>query len=176
MAHDADAMSDASQTHPAPPTTTPHVRIQVLSQARYLAGTRELIAAVSRRLGFDETACSQIALAVDEALCNIIRHGYDKAQDKPIWLSIWPLIEAPDANPQGIRIIIEDEAKQVDPENIKGRELDDIKPGGLGVYIIRNVMDDVLFEKRPEGGMRLSLIKNLPEDAEVPTPEEAETE
>ena len=105
---------------------------------------------------------------MDEALCNVIRHGYDKAMDKPIWVSIWPLNEADTENPEGIRIVIEDNAKHIDPDQIKGRELDDIKPGGLGVYIIRNVMDDVTFEQRPEGGMRLILTKKItpPEETE----------
>ncbi len=164
-------MSDTSQTHPAPPTTTPHVRVQILSQPRYLSGTRELIAATARRLGFDETACSQIALAVDEALCNIIRHGYDKAEDQHIWISIWPLNEPPDAEPEGIRIVIEDNAKHIDPEAIKGRDIEDIKPGGLGVYIIRNVMDEVVFQQRPEGGMRLILSKQVTTTDQKPTPD-----
>ena len=154
-------MSDCTQEQPGGESTRPHVRVEILSQARYLAGTRELVAAVARRLGFDEGACSQIALAVDEALCNIIRHGYDKAADKPIWISIWPLNESDEENAGGIRIVLEDRAKHIDPEQIRGRELDDIRPGGLGVYIIRNVMDEVIFEKRDGGGMRLTLTKQI---------------
>ena len=133
----------------------PHVMVEVLSQPRYLSGARDLVSAVSKRLGFDDTACSQIALAVDEALCNIIRHGYDQRADGKIWISIWPV----DGDGGGIRIQIDDRAKQVDPKGIKSRDLDDIRPGGLGVHIIHQVMDEARYEQREGGGMRLSMRK-----------------
>lgn len=138
----------------------PEVRVEMLSQPRYLSGARDLVSAVSKRLGFDDLACGQIALAVDEALCNVIRHGYDRKADGRIWLSIWPIENgAAESEPQGIKIVIEDEAKQVDPGMIKGRDLEDVKPGGLGVFIIKQVMNSVRYEKREKTGMRLVLLK-----------------
>ena len=64
--------------------TTPSLILQLQSNPLFLSGAREMVSNVARRLGFAEEACSQMALAVDEALCNVIRHGYDKAADKPI--------------------------------------------------------------------------------------------
>lgn len=141
-------------------TTPPDIRLQLTSDPLYLAGAREMVAAVARRLGFTEEACGQIALAVDEALCNVIRHGYDRQRDRPIWINLWPLPDpdAASARP-GLRITIEDEARQIDPEQIKGRDLDHVRPGGLGVHIIREVMDSVSYEKRQGKGMRLTLVK-----------------
>lgn len=135
----------------------PHIRIEILSNPQYLSGARELVGSVAKRLGFSDLDCSKITLAVDEALCNVIRHGYHRCEDRPIWLSIWPIEEAD--HPLGIRITIEDEAKQVDPAEMQGRDLDDVKPGGLGVHIIREVMDDVRYERREQAGMKLTLIK-----------------
>lgn len=137
----------------------PHVRLEVLSNPLYLCGARELVSAVAKRLSFDEMACCQIALAVDEALCNVIRHGYDRQTDRPIWLSIFP--EGPADHPDMLRIVIEDEAKQVDPEVIKSRDLEDVRPGGLGVHIIKEVMDEVRYEKRGAVGMRLTMSKKV---------------
>ena len=71
-------------------TTDPHIEIRLISDPIYLSGARELVSSVARRLGFDDLQCSKIALAGDEALCNIIRHGYDRAPDKPIWIRLWP--------------------------------------------------------------------------------------
>lgn len=139
-----------------------HVHLELRSDPVYLSGARQLIASVAQRLGFDEMACSQIALAVDEALCNIIRHGYDRMTDRPIWVSVWP--GRNHGTEPGMLIVIEDEAKQIDPSFIKGRELDDVRPGGLGVHIIREVMDDVDYESRPETGMKLTLFKRLAQD------------
>lgn len=152
-----------SVTVPAAPAGPAHVIVEMLSQPRYLSGARELVAAVAKRFGFDDTACGQIALAVDEALCNVIRHGYGRREDGKIWLSIWPVGSDEKAGRSGgITIVIEDEAAQVDPEKIRGRELEDVRPGGLGVYIIRQVMDSVRYEKRDERGMRLTLTKCCP--------------
>lgn len=144
-------------------TTRPHIAVELLSQPRYLGGARDLIAAVAKRFGFDDSECGRIALAVDEALCNIIRHGYERRTDGRIWISVWPLNEGP-GDPGGIRVVIDDEARQVDPQKIRGRELEDVRPGGLGVFIIREVMDRVDFEKRTDQdrGMRLVMEKAVP--------------
>ena len=141
----------------------PDIRVEMVSDPTYLSGARELIASVARRLGFAEEGCGQIALAVDEALCNVIRHGYDRRKDGPIWISLWPLAADNGSGP-GVMIVVEDEAKQVDPAVIKSRDLDQIRPGGLGVHIIKQVMDEVKYEKRQGSGMRLTLIKRRPAD------------
>lgn len=135
-----------------------HLKVKMLSSPRYLGGVRDLVAGVARSLGFTDAAKSQIALAVDEALCNVINHGYSRAADKPIWVSVWPLADDGVLGP-GIKIVIEDEAKQVEPEQIKSRDLADIRPGGLGVHIIRETMDEAVYEKRPTAGMKLTIVK-----------------
>lgn len=143
----------------------PHIRIELRSDPCYLAGVRQLVSGVCQRIGMCEASCSQVALAVDEALANVIRHGYGSACDRPIWISLWPL-PAGGADGPGVRIEIEDEARQIEPGQLKGRELDDPKPGGLGVHIIREVMDDVVYDKRRPCGMRLTMVKRAPARAE----------
>ena len=147
---------------------TPEIRVELRSNPLYLSGMRGMVAAVARRLGFSDGGCGQLALAVDEALCNVIKHGYSKASDRPIWISLAPVggITTPEqmtrlGNPvQGLKIVIEDEGKQVAPSQIKGRKLEEIRPGGLGVHIIHEVMDSVQYEKRSPAGMRLTMVKN----------------
>jgi len=141
----------------ADPHNAPHIQLEMLSQPRFVAGIRSLVGVVAQRLGFGENECGQISLAVDEAICNVINHGYDRKPDGKIWLSIW----ATDHPERGMRIQIDDFAKQVEPESIRSRDLDDIRPGGLGVHIIQQVMDSAKYEKRSGGGMRLTLYKKL---------------
>jgi len=145
----------------------PEIELRIISDPMYLCGARELIGCIARRIGFDDMDCSKISLAVDEALSNIIRHGYNKSFDRPIWIGITPIKPSPDSI-GGIRITIDDEAKQVDPEKMKGRQLDDIKPGGLGIHIIQEVMDEVHYEKRAKVGMRMTMIKRAPRPEESP--------
>ncbi len=135
----------------------PEIRLEMASKPRLLAAARAMVGNVAQRLGFTEVQCGQISLAVDEALCNIIKHGYDRRSDGKIWISIWAL-----TNGRGsMKIVLEDRAKQVEPESIRSRDLEDIRPGGLGVFIIREVMDEVTYERRRSGGMRLTLVKHL---------------
>jgi len=145
----------------------PEIELRLTSDPMYLCGARELVGCIARRVGFDDMDCSKISLAVDEALSNIIRHGYDRAFDRPIWLSISPVKPSPESI-GGIVITIEDEAKQVEPSKMKGRDLEDIRPGGLGVHIIQEVMDEVRYEKRPKGGMRTVMIKRAPRPDQSP--------
>lgn len=138
----------------------PHLRLAMLSQPRYLAAARAASAAFARQAGFDEHASGHIALAVDEALCNVVKHGYDRREDGPIWVDLTPITES--GVLVGIRIVIEDEARQAPIETIRSRSLEEIRPGGLGVHIIKEVMDTADYEHRPEGGMRLTLTRRLP--------------
>jgi len=143
-----------------------HIRVEVLSQPRYLAGLRELVLAVAGRLGFGESGANHIALAIDEALANVIRHGYEGADDRPIFLTIAPLVE--EGEERGIRVCIEDHAKKVDPSKIKSRDLEAVRPGGLGVHIIKEIMDEVEYSPRDERGMRVTMIKRLAPDGDAP--------
>ena len=138
-------------------SSPPDIQIDLTSNPKYLASVRGMILALTQTAGFDVVESGHIALAVDETLANIIRHGYQLQTDKPIHVSIWLLED----EEEGVKIVIEDEAVQIDPEDISGRDLDDIKPGGLGVHIINDVMDECTFEKRDDIGMRVTLMKHL---------------
>jgi anti-sigma regulatory factor (Ser/Thr protein kinase) len=139
----------------------PCLRLELLSQARLLVAVRALISALAQRAGFTEHQAGQISLAVDEALCNVINHGYQKRPDGRIWISVW-LPNGGEEDEQWLRVVIDDRAHEVDPRNIRSRDLDDVRPGGLGVYIIRQIMDDVRYERREGGGMRLTMSKRVP--------------
>jgi len=142
-------------------TSPSNIRLELLSNPLYLSGVREFVSGVAKRLGFTEVNCSQLALAVDEAMANVIRHGYDARVDGKIWIEVTHQGDAKSG--LMMKIVIEDEAKQVDPCTIKSRDLEDIRPGGLGVHIIKEVMDEARYEKREcNCGMRLTLVKRQP--------------
>ncbi|MEL6497425.1 MAG: ATP-binding protein [Planctomycetota bacterium] len=144
------------------------VELRILSHPTYLAGARELVSGITRRLGFDDKGSGKIALAVDEALANIINHGYKRASDRHIWIRLWA--EAGPGVP-GVRIVVDDEAPHVDVAKICGRDLEDVKPGGLGVHIIKQVMDSAEYSTRDPVGMRLTMVKHLNESNESGTDE-----
>jgi len=145
------------------------IDLRLVSHPRYLCVARAAVAAAVEKYGFGQETVGQVMLAVDEAVSNVIRHGYDGAEDQPVWIRVSPTTPQGEA---GFTIVVEDEGRQVDPACIRGRELDEVRPGGLGVHIIRNVMDEANYTRRPNGGMRLTMAKRF--TPEAPDVEEGE--
>ncbi|MCH2136465.1 MAG: ATP-binding protein [Phycisphaerales bacterium] len=136
------------------------IRIQVLSCPSLLAPVRQAIEAWCTLAGAIDAERGRIGLAIDEALTNIIRHGYDHRPDGKIYIDLR-------RDSTSLQFIIEDEARQVPLSEIRSRDLDEIRPGGLGVHLIREVMDEAVWSHRPQQGMRLMLRKNLVETSKT---------
>ena len=124
-----------------------------------LAQVRTAVEVGGGRVGFSQKDCHAMALAVDEALANVIRHAYQGANDKKIEIEITELNQQDDR--QGLKVCIRDYGKTVDLSKIKGRDLEDVRPGGLGVHIMRKIMDEVVFKCPSDGGTRLLMVKYL---------------
>lgn len=133
------------------------MRLEMSSDPRYLCAVRQMVVQLARAAGFPEGPAGKVALAVDEALTNVMKHGYDCRPDGPIWITFTPVQDS--AGRAGLRVEVRDEARQVDPSDIKGRDLANIRPGGLGVHIIREVMDEVTYQRGTPKGMRLVMTK-----------------
>ena len=130
------------------------VHVEILSRPELLAPIRGLVNGLATREGLDDLAACHLVLAMDEALTNVIRHGYAGREDGRIWITAEPLGVA-----QGIRVVIEDRALTVDPQQLRGRDLDDVRPGGLGLHLLRTLVDRFDHMPREGGGMRVVLEK-----------------
>lgn len=145
------------------------IELRILSQPRYLCVARGAICAALSKIGFPEQEAGEVTVALDEALANIIRHGYNGREDQPIWIRFTPQEQG---DRIGFEMVIEDQTSPADPSTFVGRDLDDVRPGGLGVNIIKRVMDDAIYTQRPEGGMRLTLTKSIVAQAKEETTHE----
>ena len=94
----------------------------------------------------------KIKLSVDEALQNIIRHAYKMDKDKKI------KIEFDKDSKDNLRIRLRDYGIQTPIDKIKSRELDDIRPGGLGVHFIKSSTKEMNYEHQEDGGTLLTLV------------------
>jgi anti-sigma regulatory factor (Ser/Thr protein kinase) len=137
----------------APPNT---VAFRLASDPKLLKIVRLGIGHLCELAGFPEEHRHRAMLAVDEACSNIIQHAYGGATDKPIIITA-RLIE------NGIEVVLRDYGKKADPEKFKSRELDDIRPGGLGIHLMRSAMDAVVYDNSLPEGNQLTLIKYLPQ-------------
>jgi len=134
----------------------PCVRLIMPSIPKYLGVVRAALRCLAAQEGFAEQEIDQLVLATDEALSNVIKHGYELRPDGSITVI---LRRTAGRKRSGLEIIILDRGKTVDPTEISARNLDELRPGGLGVHIIRTVMDRVQYRRRSGGGMVLKMVK-----------------
>ena len=117
-----------------------------------LADVRHRVERLCATHGLDEKAIGEVGLCVNEAMANVIRHAYDGATDRPIEI----VVECDDAR---VTIRIRDWGNGKDPSELPAKKKDPLKPGGLGLICLREMMDDVQFQQQPDG-MLLEMTKN----------------
>ena len=154
-------------------TTSPRpellLQLHLESNPETLCQVRATLQRAAEVLHFPERESRAIVRSVDEALANIIRHAYQGQPGKPIDVSFSRLWHRKDAKaPEGIEIVLEDSGPAVDIDKLKGRSLDEIRPGGLGLHFIKHSMDVVEF-RRKSGKNSLRLVKYLA----TPRPDES---
>lgn len=129
--------------------------VEVPADAAYLKCIRGFITPIMEK-HFEESSVRQLVLAIDEACSNIIKHGQS-------WLKPRGRIsvELYDSKKK-VEVRILDFCKEGDVDKVKPRDLDDIKPGGLGTHFIAEVMDSVEFvPAEKEGRVALVMTKNV---------------
>lgn len=127
-------------------------KLSFTSDSCNLARVRQSVRAFLSECGYDECETELLVLALDEACTNIIRHAYD-LECKPVRLEMSRLSDR-------VRFVLRDYGRSCDPRHIRSRELEDVRPGGVGVHIIKQAFDHVAYEPQPRG-TRLTLEKLL---------------
>lgn len=115
-----------------------------------------LVAQAAREAGFDDNAVYEVQLAVDEAATNIIEHAYGGEGKGEIRITF-------QITSDSLILRIYDRGIPFDPHMIEKPKLhlklEELSPRGLGLYWMRNLMDDVHFEFTPEQGNILTMSK-----------------
>lgn len=133
------------------------VELTVPSDPKYMKLVRGLVSAAAEVVGFGRGDVNRLCLAVDEACTNVIRHAYggDHKQRIEVHLAM---------HPDRLEVKLRDYGRQADPSEIKARDLADIRPGGLGVHFIREIMDEVVYDTNREVGTELRMTKSRPKE------------
>ena len=130
-------------------------------------GNLSLVRRFVREFLTDQGCCTSLSdlmvLGIDEACTNVIRYAYGMADDQFIRLSL--------ACAQGaIRCRLRDYGKQPDLGKMNGRSLEVVRPGGLGLHLIRQAFDRAYYLRRPKG-TELVLVKAFAStEEELPSP------
>lgn len=97
---------------------------------------------------------NDIELAFNEAFTNIQRHAYKTREDGPVSIEI-------KIYSRKLELTFVDRGQSFDPASLKEPDLDRPSDSGLGVWLIRQVMDEFIYDTDPEGRNTLVLIKHL---------------
>jgi serine/threonine-protein kinase RsbW len=119
---------------------------------RAMACVRE----AAQAAGFDESALYEIELAVDEACANVVQHAYGKDETGEMEVSCY--LDGSDFVVQ-----VRDWGRAFDPGAVPEPDvnapLEERSLGGLGLFLIKQFMDDVQFSFDPETGNTLTMVK-----------------
>lgn len=127
------------------------VELRIPSRAEWVGVARLAIAGIASRLQFSIEDIEDLKLAVAEACTNCIQHASESDS-----ISISCRIQ-----PDKLVLTVEDSGKVASHASLAPKQLGEPKVGGLGVFLIRSLMDDVEYELDPESGTRLTMTKFL---------------
>jgi serine/threonine-protein kinase RsbW len=141
------------------------LRLELTSNPEILSVVRSAVACLATNLGFADADTRALTRAVDEALANVIRHAYANRPGQPIELLCRRVTERTAAKRgPALEIVMMDRGISVIRKKFCGRELDDVRPGGLGMHFIQNGVDVVEYSRQLRKN-RLRLVKFLPAQA-----------
>ena len=126
--------------------TKPPAELTIGAQPTECKVARNFVEDWARVAGFADLERGRIVLAADEGITNVMRHTYQSSSEKPIVLSA----EIAD---QHLHLRLRDYGPPVNKEKLKGRELHDVKPGGLGLNLLRMVFDVVEHDTLADGNI-----------------------
>ena len=131
-------------------------KLKISSATENLEIIREFINNIATKAGFDEEGVDQIELAVDEACTNVIKHAYKYSAKRMLDISVF-------LDNEKMEIVIIDKGGGFNPDKLPVPNLEKYmrvaKVGGLGIHLMRTLMDEVNFSINPGKKNQVSLVK-----------------
>ena len=134
------------------------LELEVKAKLENLAVLDDFVAEFMKQLGMKKDVTLQVRLAVSEACTNIIQHAYSGESEEPIIIL---------CSMSGNDLVIEirDWGKSFDPDSVPQpdteSELLERKEGGIGIFLLRKMMDDVRYVFRAGRYNELRMIKHI---------------
>ncbi|MTI88621.1 MAG: ATP-binding protein [Balneolaceae bacterium] len=131
--------------------------MSVKASTEHLAEVRDFVAAHAQNIGLSQKDISEIRLAVDEAYTNIIKHAYKNDPAKQVSIEIG-------SDNSKLWISLMDHGRSFDPKKYSEPDLikriKQKKRGGMGVYLIKKLMDQVQYNRKGTTN-EIRMVKNL---------------
>ena len=133
-------------------------KLVVKSRTENLSKIRDFVSSNASEAGFNKDKIDEIILAVDEACTNVIKHAYKYSPEGDIRIKI-------KFNKSAFTITIEDDGVSFNPDVVTAPDLQkyyrEHRVGGLGMYLMKTLMDNVEYQSEPGKFNRVSLTKKL---------------
>ncbi len=133
--------------------------LKIESKTDQLVAVREFVSEAATASGFSDEDVGRIALAVDEACTNVIKHAYQFDPRRTITVAV-------QVSDRDFEVSIVDNGRQFDPEKVRTPDMKEYlskyRRGGLGVYLMKSLMDKVEYNIEPGKRNQVRLIKHLP--------------
>ncbi|HSR52863.1 MAG TPA: ATP-binding protein [Acidobacteriota bacterium] len=131
-------------------------RLQFPSSTENLAMVRSFLDNIGKQAGMPEGEVAKIQLAVDEACSNVIEHAYGHDQSKEVMVGV-------SYDDSQLMIAIVDRGRGFDPSTVRPQQLKDLvaerQTGGLGLQLIRSLMDEVRYDIVPGEKNQITMVK-----------------
>ncbi|MDQ6779965.1 MAG: ATP-binding protein [Candidatus Eremiobacteraeota bacterium] len=144
-------MREPVSSQPETDGATNVVELRIPSRAEWVGVARLAVAGIASRLKFSIEDIEDLKLAVAEACTNCIQHA-SGSEAVRVSCAI---------HSDKIVVIVQDSGKGFAGRGLGPKDLGEPKVGGLGVFLIRSLMDDVDYELNPESGTKLTMTKFL---------------
>jgi len=135
------------------------LHLTIPSRTEQLFMVRSFVADAAHAFGFDEESMNKISIAVAEACTNIIKHSYEFAPNKEIDITII-------MNGSKFEVVISHRGKSFDPDAVKSPNMKEYlshyRKGGLGMHLMRSLMDAVEYKILANMRNEVHLVKFLP--------------
>jgi serine/threonine-protein kinase RsbW len=132
--------------------------LHVPSSTENLVLIREFVSTIGAQAGLEDSEIGKLELAVDEACANVIEHAYGHDITKEV-------IVRATFDDETLRIDVEDTGRGFDPQSVPSEELERLvrarKSGGLGMRLMKSLMDEVHYEIAPGEKNELHMMKRL---------------
>ena len=117
----------------------------------------EKAAFIARELGFSADRVEDLKTAVSEACINAIEHGNKFDLNTKVGITLA-------SDEKGLKVIVHDEGDGIDPKKIPTKRTEENgfpKRRGYGMFLIRNLVDEISFESKPGEGNEVKMIIHL---------------
>ena len=132
--------------------------LKIPSQTGNLELIREFISGLAQKVGFDDQDINKIELAVDEACTNVIAHAYNNDESQEIELSV-------KIQKNKFIVVVADKGKGFDFNHLEEPNMKnymaELRVGGLGIYLIKSLMDEVDYQTKSGGKNEVRMTKYI---------------